>query len=174
MQVILNILFAQAWLTDAKGENFLIAGTRAANNGGLVNGCVFGQHGLDLGRIDVETRADDQLFEAANDMNGAVAILAGQIAGAKVAVLADRGAGRLFIMVVALHHIGRADQQFADASLVLIGDLDLDPGEGRSNGDILSQCFNGRANNAGGCFRPSRRPKRYSAGAARWGARLDH
>src|SRR5437868_13384932 len=71
------------------------------------------QHRFDLGGVDVEAGADDQLLGAAADVEG-VAVEAREIAGVEPAIGVDHRCSRLRGPVIAAHDIGSADVQLAD------------------------------------------------------------
>jgi hypothetical protein len=66
------------------------------------------QHRFDLGRIDVEARADDQLLGAADDVKNVV-VEAREIASVEPALRVDHGRSSFGGPVIAAHDIGTAD-----------------------------------------------------------------
>jgi hypothetical protein len=68
------------------------------------------EHRLDFQRIDLEAGADDQLLAAPGDEQGAVRILARQVAGIEPAARRSTAAV-LRLAVVALHHVRAAHEQ---------------------------------------------------------------
>ena len=107
-----------------EGHHLFIALDRAADHRALHDGIVGGEHRLDLGRIDVEAGADDHLLGAADDVE-TIALEAREIAGIEPAVGIDRFGGEVGRAVIAAHHVGPADMQFAD--LAVCDDLAVAP-----------------------------------------------
>ena len=99
-----------------EGHHLFIALDRAADHRALHDGIVGGEHRLDLGRIDVEAGADDHLLGAADDVE-TIALEAREIAGIEPAVGIDRFGGEVGRAVIAAHHVGPADMQFADLAV---------------------------------------------------------
>src|SRR5215469_1647055 len=73
---------------------------------------------LDLGRIDVESGADDHLLGATYDEKDVV-LETGEVAGVEPAILVDRLRGEVGCAVVTTHHVRATHVEFAD---VAIGD----------------------------------------------------
>src|SRR5262249_4166394 len=71
------------------------------------------QYRFDLGWIDVEAGADNQLFAAADNVKG-VTVELREIARIEPALGVDNGCGRLGGAIIAAHDVGPADVQFAD------------------------------------------------------------
>jgi hypothetical protein len=84
-----------------------------------------GSHGqnqiVDLARRDVLAALDDQLLDASRDVEVTVLIEVTEIACAHAAVCGQRRSGRLRLVVIALHHTRRLDQDLA----VFFGELAL-------------------------------------------------
>src|SRR5262249_20706417 len=66
---------------------------------------MFVEHRFDLGRIDIEAGADDQLFGATNYKENVV-FEPREIAGVEPAIGVDHRGGRLGVPVISPHHIG--------------------------------------------------------------------
>ena len=80
----------------AEGQDLLVAALDlAADHGGLDHAGMVVQRGLDLGRINVETAADDQLARAARDVQVSIRVEPAQVAGAEEPVRIEGGGGRL-------------------------------------------------------------------------------
>ena len=96
------------------------------------------QDGFHFPRIDIEAAGDDHPLLDARQENVAFLIHSAQVAGVKPPVFQHGGGGR-FVLVVALHHIAAADDQFADGvarhfPAVFIDDFNVDAVEGGSDG----------------------------------------
>src|SRR6266404_4410176 len=75
------------------------------------------QHRFDLGGIDIEAGADDQLLGAADDKKD-VAVEARQIAGVEPSIPVDGRRSRLGCPIIAAHDIGASDMKLADLAWV--------------------------------------------------------
>src|SRR5260370_42301112 len=95
------------------GDDLLIARDRAADYGRLNHHRMLVQYCLDLGRIDIEAGADDQLLGAADDVKNVI-FEAGEIASIEPAIGVNHRRGPLGGPIIAAHDIGTADVQFAD------------------------------------------------------------
>ncbi len=73
------------------------------------------QHDFDVGRVDVESRGDDQVLLAIDDAEEPVLVASGQVAGVEPTV-ANRLRGRFGVIQVAEHHLRAFDGQLADFS----------------------------------------------------------
>src|SRR5262245_31426691 len=87
---------------------------------------------LDLAGGDVLAAADDQILLAAGDEEVAILVDPSEVAGVQPAV-DDGGAGRLFLLVVALHDPSRADADLAlltgnEELVAVVHDPELDIG----------------------------------------------
>ncbi len=96
-----------------EGDDFFVAFDGAADYGGAQDGGMRVEDGFDFGGIDVEAEADDEFFGASDDKEVAVAEL-GEVTGIEPAFAIDCGGGFFRSAVVALHHVGSADPEFAD------------------------------------------------------------
>src|SRR5215831_14679646 len=94
-------------------DDFLVAREGAPDYCRLNNRRMLVQYRFDLGRIDIEARADDQLLGAADDVKNVV-FEPREIAGIEPAISVDHRCGLLEVSVIAAHDIGTADVQFAD------------------------------------------------------------
>ncbi len=99
-----------------EGHHLFIALDRTADDRALNDGIMGSEHGLDLGGINVEAGADDHFLGAADDVK-TIALEAGEISGIEPAVGIDGLGGEVRRAVIAAHHVGSADVQFADPAL---------------------------------------------------------
>src|SRR5579872_7486103 len=95
---------------------------RHADHGGLGDRGMLVEHLLDLARVDVVAAADDQVLLAVHDVEVAVLVDPGQVAGVEPAV-ADRLGGGLGPLPVALHDVRPADDDLAHLALGLLAVL---------------------------------------------------
>src|SRR5215469_12930284 len=114
------------------------------------------QYSFDLGRIDIEARADDQLLGAADDVKNVV-FEPREIAGIEPAISVDHRCGRLGVPVIAAHDIGTANLQFADlawrnSTATRLHQARLDPRDQRADGVVISGRLRPNACNRGGTF----------------------
>jgi len=96
------------------------------------------QDGFHFPRIDIEAAGDDHPLLDARQENVAFLIHSAQVAGVKPPIFQHCGGGR-FVLVVALHDVAAADDQFADRvarhlPAVFIDHLNVDAVEGGSDG----------------------------------------
>ena len=66
---------------------------------------MLGEHLLDLGRVDVEARHDDEVLGPVDEVQVAVVVGHGDVAGAQPAVGGQHPRGRLGVVEVALEHV---------------------------------------------------------------------
>src|SRR5690606_35842716 len=93
---------------------------------------------LDLDRIDIEPRADNQFLAAAHDMQCIILALPDHVPGVEPAVFVYHFGCALSIAVVALHHSWAAHMQLAylamrDGFAIGIDNANLDAGDGLAN-----------------------------------------
>ncbi len=92
-------------------------------------------------RVDIEAAGDNHSLLDARQENVAFLVHPAQVPGVKPAVLQHGGGGR-FVLVIALHHVAAADDQFADGVAghflsVFINDFNVDAVEGGPDGSRL-------------------------------------
>ena len=85
----------------------------AGNHGGVRDGRMRQQDGLQLGRRHLVSLVLDQLLEAIHDIEVAVRVGVANVAGVQPAIVIEnlRGGGR--VVEIALHHLGTANQDLA-------------------------------------------------------------
>ena len=79
-----------------------------------------GEHGLDLGRIDVLAARDEHVLDAVGDVVEAVGVAPGEVARVQPAVAVMAARGRLRVVEVAGRHAGAAEQEVAQLA---VGDV---------------------------------------------------
>src|SRR5262249_21835328 len=104
------------WQNLDESHNLLVAGDGTANHRGLHHHLVRIENRLDLGRIHIETRADDQLLSPPDDEEE-LAVGPSEAAGVEPAVAIDRLGRELRCSIIAEHHIRAAHVQFADLAV---------------------------------------------------------
>src|ERR1700752_1030209 len=67
----------------------------------------------DLGRVDVETRANDHFLGAADDMEN-IAVESREVAGVEPALAVDHLGRQIRCAIVAAHHVAATDVKLAD------------------------------------------------------------
>ncbi|MNR41472.1 hypothetical protein D3C85_1598650 [compost metagenome] len=75
---------------------------------------MFGNHSLELGRIDVETCGDDHVLQPVHHVEVAVLVLAHEVAGIQPAVSDNRIGGGVGLAEIAGHYHRTANLQLAD------------------------------------------------------------
>ena len=86
---------------------------------------------LDLARVHVAPVADYEVLRAADDPERAVRVDAGEVARPQPAVRREHGARLVGPVPVALHHVGPADDDLADAARRDVAQAHLDAIDGR-------------------------------------------
>jgi len=114
------------------------------------------QYCFDLGWIDVEAGADDQLLGAADNVQNVI-FEPREIAGVKPAIAVDHRRGPFGGPIIAAHDIGTADVQFADlarrhCAAVLPDQTRLDPGDQRAYGGVIFRRLRPDSRDSGGAF----------------------
>ena len=114
-----------------------VCGCATPDDRGLGHGGMGGEHLLDLGGEHVEPRHDDQVLGPIDEVEVAVVVGGGHVAGVQPTVGVEHLGGRLGVAVVAGEHVVAANPDLADVAdervAVVVDQTDLDARQGTTD-----------------------------------------
>jgi hypothetical protein len=119
---------------DDRDDRLAEVGVRHADDRALGDAGQVVERGLDLGRVDVEAAADDQVLAAADDRDVAARVDLADVAGAKPAAVGELVLRLLGHAPVAREdvraaHLDAADLAGVEAAALVVADPELDAGQ---------------------------------------------
>ena len=94
-------------------------GIRLADDGAFSDAFDFVDAVFDFAGVDVFAVHDDEVFQAVDDVDVAVFVHVGEVAGMEPAVFGEDFLGFFGLVPVALHDVVAADEEFADGAATM-------------------------------------------------------
>ena len=156
--VFADLVFVEgvAFFHDDVGPDDLAAeGIGLADDGTFSDAFDFVDAVFDFAGVDVFAVHDDEVFQAVDDVDVAVFVHVGEVAGVEPAVFGEDFLGFFRFVPVALHDVVAADEELADGAgdvgaVHFDGDHGFDAGDGGAAGQVLGLRGRQDADDGGG------------------------